>query len=415
AHVARLLDAPVVLVVDVSGAARSIAALVAGFRGFDRRIRLAGVILNRVGSPRHRDLLTEALDDIAVPVLGAVPREQAVHTPSRHLGLVPAAERRPAAVAAVDRLGALVGSACDLDALLRVARTAPPLRVARWDPATVLAAAGPADPAAIAPVAVTTADPAVPAVPDRPPRVAVAGGAAFTFGYPEHIELLTAAGADVVPVDPLRDETLPPGTDALIIGGGFPEEHVAALADNARLRAEVAAFAARGGPVAAECAGLLYLARTLDGAPMCGVLDVEAVMGPRLTLGYRSAIAAADSPLAAAGTTVHAHEFHRTVLLPPPGRSPSDPRSPSPARGGAAGGPPGPSGVAAWWLPIPGTAPRPAPGRVAGGGRRGGEQAASPWMSEGFVHRRVHASYLHLHWAGRPGAATRLLAAARAA
>ncbi|ETA01372.1 hydrogenobyrinic acid a,c-diamide synthase (glutamine-hydrolysing) /cobyrinate a,c-diamide synthase [Frankia sp. CcI6] len=409
AHVARLLDAPVVLVVDVSGAARSIAALVAGFRGFDRRIRLAGVILNRVGSPHHRDLLTEALDDIAVPVLGALPREQAVHTPSRHLGLVPAAERRPAAVAAVDRLGALVGSACDLDALLRVARTAPPLRVARWEPATVLAAAGPA--------AVTTADPAMPAMPampDRPPRVAVAGGAAFTFGYPEHIELLTAAGADVVPVDPLRDETLPPGTDALIIGGGFPEEHVAALADNARLRAEVAAFAARGGPVAAECAGLLYLARTLDGAPMCGVLDVEAVMGPRLTLGYRSAIAAADSPLAAAGTTVHAHEFHRTVLRPPPGRAPCDPRSPSPAHG-AAGPPPGSSWVAAWWLPVPETAPRPAPGRVAGGGRRGGQQAASPWMSEGFVYRRVHASYLHLHWAGRPGAATRLLAAARAA
>ncbi|WP_101833640.1 cobyrinate a,c-diamide synthase, partial [Frankia canadensis] len=135
AHVARLLDAPVVLVVDVSGAARSLAALVSGFRAFDPRLRLAGVILNRVGSDRHRDLLTDALDAIAVPVLGAVPRDTAVHTPSRHLGLVPAAERRPAAVDAVDRLGALVAATCDLDALLRVARAAPPLRVTPWDPA----------------------------------------------------------------------------------------------------------------------------------------------------------------------------------------------------------------------------------------------------------------------------------------
>ncbi|WP_261576473.1 cobyrinate a,c-diamide synthase, partial [Frankia gtarii] len=140
AHVARLLDAPVILVVDVSGAARSIAALVAGFRAFDRRIHLAGVILNRVGSPRHRELLTEALADIGMAVFGAVPREQAVHTPSRHLGLVPAAERRPAAVDAVDRLGALIAASCDLDGLLRVARAAPPLRTDTWNPTAALAA-----------------------------------------------------------------------------------------------------------------------------------------------------------------------------------------------------------------------------------------------------------------------------------
>ncbi|WP_083507190.1 cobyrinate a,c-diamide synthase [Frankia sp. ACN1ag] len=388
AHVARLLDAPVILVVDVSGAARSIAALVAGFRSFDRRIHLAGVILNRVGSPRHRELLTEALGGIGVAVFGAVPREQSVHTPSRHLGLVPAAERRPAALDAVDRLGALVAASCDLDGLLRVARAAPPLRTEAWDPAAALATVGG-----------TAAG--------RPPRIAVAGGAAFTFGYAEHVELLTAAGADVVAVDPLRDDTLPAGTDALIIGGGFPEEHVGALTANTRLRGEIAAFAARGAPVAAECAGLLYLARSLDGAPMCAVLDVAAVMGPRLTLGYRRAVAATPSPLAPAGSVLAAHEFHRTVLLAPP-----------------AGGPP-----AAWWLPVvdpaptapagaplpaalPG-APPPTAGLIAAPSRRPAE-APSRWLAEGFVHRRVHASYLHLHWAGRPQIATGLIAAARA-
>ncbi|EIV92168.1 cobyrinate a,c-diamide synthase, partial [Frankia sp. QA3] len=416
AHVARLLDAPVILVVDVSGAARSIAALVAGFRSFDRRLHLAGVILNRVGSPRHRELLTDALADIGVTVFGAVPRAHAVHTPSRHLGLVPAAERRPAALDAVDRLGALVAASCDLDGLLRVARAAPPLRTQAWDPAAALAAAtstSGADGSTSTSGSTSTAGSTSTSTAGsgstagaalagrgggqgaaggpapgrqvagegvgRPPRIAVAGGAAFTFAYAEHVELLTAAGADVVAVDPLRDDTLPTGTDALIIGGGFPEEHVGALAANTRLRGQIAAFAARGAAVVAECAGLLYLARSLDGAPMCGVLDVEAVMGPRLTLGYRRAVAAAPSPLAAAGSVLAAHEFHRTVLLPPP-----------------AGAPP-----AAWWLPVvdpaagahrgatppavPG-APPPAPGPA---------EAASRWLAEGFVHRRVHASYLH--------------------
>jgi cobyrinic acid a,c-diamide synthase len=372
AHVARLLAAPVVLVVDVSGAARSLAALVAGFRAFDRRVHLAGVILNRVGSARHRELLTDALDGIGVPVLGAVPRDQSVHTPSRHLGLVPAAERRASAVDAVAALGALVAATCDLDALLRVARAAPPLHTTAWDPATALA-----EPDAQAEPDAAPGPHAAPGPGGRPVRVALAGGAAFTFGYAEHAELLTAAGAEVVGVDPLREETLPAGTDLLIIGGGFPEEHVHTLADNARLRADIAAFAAAGRPVAAECAGLLYLARSLDGAPMCDVLPVDTLMGPKLTLGYRQALAATDSPLAAAGTPVGAHEFHRTVLAPPPAHA---------------------AGRGAWWVPLPDDDP-----------------AAPRWRAEGFVRDRVHASYLHLHWAGTPRLVPRLLTAARTA
>lgn len=342
AHVAGLLRAPVLLVVDGSSQARSVAALVHGFATFDPGVRLGGVVLNRVGSDRHEAILREALAGAGVPVLGAVRRLEQLHTPSRHLGLIPAAERSGAALSTVHRLGEVVDASVDLDAVLALARSAPPLGASPWDPA-----------AEVAPVA-------------GRPRIAVAGGPAFTFGYAENTELLEAAGAEVVVVDPLRDESLPPGTAGLVVGGGFPEVHAAELSANGPLRADVAAFAARGGPIAAECAGLLYLARELDGVPMCGVLDVASAMSPRLTLGYRSAVAVSDSVLAPAGTRARGHEFHRTH---------TDPSA-------------GPDGAWRW---------------SAG--------SAGPPTTEGFVAGRVHASYLHLHWAGSPGLAQRLVTA----
>ena len=352
AHVARLLDAPVLLVVDAASQGRSVAALVAGFAGYDRRVRVAGVILNRVGSAWHEEILRAALDDLGVPVLGALGRDEAVAAPSRHLGLVPVAEREGPARQALDRLGAVVGAAVDLDAVLRLATSAGPLDVPAWSPEAALAGPSPA----------VTTHPAVDGHPTRP-VVAVAGGAAFSFSYPETAELLAAAGAEVVPLDPLRDEALPPGTAALVLGGGFPEVHVADLAANEPLRADVARLARSGRPVIAECAGLLYLARELDGQPMCGVLDASAGMTGRLTLGYRDATAAADSVVAPAGVTVRGHEFHRTTVDPP--------HSPAPA----------------WTF----------------GGR-----------PEGFVRGAVHASYLHLHWAGYPELARRVVEAAAA-
>ena len=335
AHVAALLRAPVVLVVDASAQARSVAALVHGFATFDPAVRLGGVVLNRVGSDRHEAILREALGAAGVPVVGAIRRLEQLHTPARHLGLIPAAERSAEAVVTVRRLGEVVAAGVDLAAVLALARSAPPLDATAWDPAAeVDASAG-------------------------RPRIALAGGAAFTFGYAENAELLSAAGAEVVTVDPLRDEALPPGTDGLVLGGGFPEVYAAELSANAALRADVAALTARGAPVAAECAGLLYLARELDGLPMCGVLDVAAAMTPRLTLGYRAAIAPADSVLAAAGTRVRGHEFHRTRTDPGAGATPT------------------------WqW------------------------SAAGP---EGFVQGGVHASYLHLNWAGSPGLAERFV------
>jgi cobyrinic acid a,c-diamide synthase len=298
------------------------------------------VILNRVGSPRHEQILRDAVTSVGLPVLGAVHRHESLAAPSRHLGLIPAAERSAEARTTVDALAATMATSLDLDAILALARAAPALCDAPWSPTSA----------------------GMPAITnDNPPRVrvAVAGGAAFTFGYAETAELLTAAGAEVVTVDPLHDEHLPAATQALVIGGGFPEVYAAKLSENDQLRAEVAALARAGAPILAECAGLLYLAATLDGAPMCGVLPVQAQMTSQLTLGYREAVAVGDSVLAPAGTRVRGHEFHRTACTPGAGATP------------------------AWqW------------------------HAGAP---EGFVQANVHASYLHLHWAGQPEIAARIV------
>ncbi|MEW2272348.1 cobyrinate a,c-diamide synthase [Streptomyces griseofuscus] len=346
AQVAKLLGAPVVLVVDASAQSRSVAALVHGFVSWDPQVRVGGVILNKVGSARHEELLREALDSVGVPVLGALRRARPVETPSRHLGLVPVAERRALAVSAVSEMAELVSRGCDLPALERLARSA----------GTV-----PGGPAPWAPGLSPTHDGPSPSTEGPKPRVAVAGGPAFTFSYAEHTELLTAAGAEVVTFDPLHDEELPEGAAGLVIGGGFPEVYAAELSANEPLRKAVAELARSGAPVAAECAGLLYLCRELDGSPMCGVLDATARMAERLTLGYRDAVAVGDSVLAAAGTRMRGHEFHRTVVEPGAGAAP------------------------AW-------------------GIRGRERRV-----EGFVQRGVHASYLHTHWASEPGVARRFV------
>ncbi|MFE7437393.1 cobyrinate a,c-diamide synthase [Streptomyces tendae] len=367
AQVAKLLRAPVVLVVDASSQSRSVAALVHGFVSWDPEVRIGGVILNKVASDRHEGLLREAVDCVGVPVLGVLRRAARVDVPSRHLGLVPVAERGSDAVDAVAAMGAQVAAGCDLEALVGLARSAGALGCAAWDAAEALASSPPPP----LPVPSPGAAPPDPRVrPGRPrpqtpdglrERVAVAGGAAFTFSYAEHTELLAAAGAEVVTFDPLRDEELPEGTAGLVIGGGFPEVYAADLSANEGLRKSVAELALSGAPVAAECAGLLYLCRELDGLPMCGVLDASARMSERLTLGYRDAVAVSDSALAGAGTRMRGHEFHRTVVEPGAGAAP------------------------AW-------------------GMRAPERRV-----EGFVERGVHASYLHTHWAAEPGVARRFV------
>ena len=367
AHVAKLLSAPVLLVVDAAAQGRSVAALVSGFLAYDPGVRIGGVVLNRVGSARHESILRAALADLGVPVLGVLRRDDRIAVPSRHLGLVPVAEREGAARQAVQRLAALVSESVDLAAVVALAGRAGPLDAAAWSPAECLngtgrtgappapgqpgrrpAQPGPGQPGPGQPGSSQPGPgqpgpgqpgPGQPGSGQHPARpvVAVAGGAAFSFCYPETAELLAAAGADVVTVDPLRDEALPPGCRALVLGGGFPEMHAGELSANEPLRADVARLAA-GAPVVAECAGLLYLARELDGQPMCGVLDATAQMTGRLTLGYRDATAAGDSVLAPAGTRVRGHEFHRTV---------ADPAA---------------SAVPAWSVERPARGVRPAPG-----------------------------------------------------
>jgi cobyrinic acid a,c-diamide synthase len=335
AHVARLLTAPVILVVDAGGMADSVAALVRGFLDHDPALRLAGVVLNRVGSERHADILRAALVPLGVPVVGVLRRDDAFVVPSRHLGLVPVAERQVAAQRMIAVLAARVAESCDLDAIEALAATAPPIAAAPWAPPRQ-------------------------AAPPAPVRVSIAEGAAFSFVYAEHRELLAAAGADVCAFDPLTAAALPEGTDALYLPGGFPEEHAEALSDNAPLRRAVLAHVALGRPVLAECGGLLYLCESLDGWPQCGVLRATASMGERVVLGYREAVADAGAGPWQAGQQVRAHEFHASAVTPEAGRQ------------------------AAWRLT---------------GGRR-----------EGFVRARTHASYLHPHWAATPALARRLVA-----
>ncbi|GAA1480470.1 cobyrinate a,c-diamide synthase [Gordonia sinesedis] len=349
AHVASLIGAPVILVVDAAGHSQSLAALLHGFLGYSPAVHIAGVVLNRVGSPRHENVLRQACARAGLPVVGVLHRDPALAVPSRHLGLVPAAERTTEAIAAVDAMTEIVGAALDVPAIVAIAGRRMTTPAAPWSPDEALAAAGHASLSA-----------------GRPPVVAVAAGPAFTFGYAEHTELLSAAGADVVGFDPLSDR-LPPGTDAVVIGGGFPEEHADALAANTALRDDLADHARAGRPIHAECAGLLYLTRELDGRPMTGVLGASGRFGARLTLGYRNAVALDDSLLYRAGERVTGHEFHRSTV--------DFEYQTAPAWG---------------W--------RDHDGRPA---------------TDGATTAALHASYLHVHPAGHPAAIARFVAAAR--
>ena len=341
AQVAKLLAAPVILVIDAQAVGRSVAAVLGGFAAYDPAVRIAGVILNKVGSPTHEAILRETLLPLGIPVVGVIGRDDGISMPARHLGLVPVAERRRSAIGSVAAIGAAIARGCDLDALMSIARSAPALDAQPWEPWEPQEPWGPDEPE-------TSKRPGV--------QIAVAAGPAFSFAYTEHFEMLTALGAEVRPLDPLVDESLG-GAAGLYLPGGFPEVYAAELSANELLRKEIGTF---DGPIVAECGGLLYLASTLDGAPMCDVIRADAVLGGRLALGYLTAVAATDSPIVAAGATVRAHEFHYSTTNPVSGPA------------------------AAWQL---------------------GERL------EGFAGAGLHASYLHTHWAGTPAAPRRLIAA----
>jgi cobyrinic acid a,c-diamide synthase len=289
AEMARWLAAPVVLLADAAGMARSLAALVAGFAGFDPALPIAAVIANRVGSQGHLELLRKALQ--APPILGGLPRAEQHAFASRHLGLR-TADPRVVPEALFDAWGALVAQWWNVEALLERARAAPPL-------------------AALPPPAPTTTP--------TPCRIGLAFDEAFHFYYEDNLARLVALGAELVRFSPLRDQQLP-DVDGLYIGGGYPEAHAAALSDNASMRAGIRALAERGRPVYAECGGLMYLSegiRTGDGQlhPMVGLVPGEAVMAPRLeALGYVEVETQVPTCLGGAGLRFRGHQFRYSSL-----------------------------------------------------------------------------------------------------
>jgi len=348
AQVAALLDAPVVLVVDAAAMSGSVAALVTGFTRFDPAVTVAGVVLNRVGSDGHEAVLRDALTPTAIPVLGCLRRNPQLSWRDRHLGLVPVVEDPSALRRSLDRLATAVEAQCDVDGLLAVARSAAPLSV----PTT---AGGPGEAHPNSGAAATAASRAV---------VAVAGGKAFSFYYRDNLEALEQAGAELVAFDPAEDRQLPPEATALYLGGGFPEVYAGALAANRPMCNDLRQRVRAGLPTWAECGGLLLLAESLDGHCLSGVVPATAQMTDRLTLGYRRARVAVDTPLAPAGTELRGHEFHYSSVAPT--------------------------------------------------GRLFDWQGRSSSGTAGFGGSRLFASYLHLHLGADPGPAERLVQAAGA-
>ncbi len=292
AQLAKAIGAPVLLVVNAAKVTRTVAALVLGCKVLDPELTLAGVVLNRVGTSRQEGVIRRALAaDAGVPVLGAIPRLEGQHLPTRHLGLVCAAEH-PEREEALDALADAVARHVDLPSVCSAASAAGSM------------------PGAVVPQTSRS---------ERRVRIGVLRDAAFSFYYPENLEALEAAGAELVLISPLVDRVLPP-VDALYAGGGFPEEHARALAANEPLRAALASALAEGLPAWAECGGLMYLARALvrDGReyPMVGALPiiVEHTARPH-GHGYMAATVDRANPFFPVGTRLLGHEFHHSRVV----------------------------------------------------------------------------------------------------
>jgi cobyrinic acid a,c-diamide synthase len=362
AHVAHLLGIPVVLVVDCSRMSHSVAALVHGYRSFDPQIQLAGVVLNRVGSDRHLQLLTSALDNIQVPILGVLRRQDRITIPDRHLGLIPTTEL-PHLNTLVDQL-AYLGEIC-FD----------------WQQLMPLLEHGNQQQ--------STPPPPHPSPTPHPPiRLAIAQDSAFSFYYADNLELFTNLGAELIHWSPLQDTELPEGTQGLYFGGGFPEMFAQQLSDNHAARDAVRAAIQAGMPTYAECGGLMYLCQQMVDFkerpyPMVGILPTIAVMGKRLNLGYRRAIAQQDTPLLAQGQMVWGHEFHRSSLTTEPERPVFEINT----KPGTLEKPNSKLQTPNSIFPPLSSSPSPPP-----------PPSPLPPSTEGWHLYQLHASYIHLHW-----------------
>lgn len=292
AQMAKWLQAPLILIADAAGMARSAAAVAKGYSTFDPSLPLAGVIFNNVGSPSHLALLREAVEAGAgVRVLGGLPAEKKIELPHRHLGLV-TADMKNLSGELLSSLTEMLLQWVDLEAVIALARSAPPLK--RGPHRTPLRGAS--------------------------CRIAVAMDEAFHFYYVDNMELLEEAGAELVFFSPVKDESLPPGITGIYLGGGYPEVHAAALEANEKMRSAIAHFARDGGPIYAECGGLMYLCqsiRTTDGKlhRMAGVLPMRTAMLKKLSaLRYVEVTARQSNPIAEPGAVFRGHEFHYSRL-----------------------------------------------------------------------------------------------------
>jgi cobyrinic acid a,c-diamide synthase len=292
AEVAAILQSPVLLVVDVGGMSRSAAALVQGYAGFEPAVQVAGVVLNRVGGPRHYQLVRTAIEEQAgIAVWGYLAWSDGLVLPERHLGLVPVGED-----AAFQRVCAELGAAAartiDIPAIIAAAQSAPALEVPVDNP-----------PAAIATVA----------------RLGVARDAAFNFYYDANLQWLQRCGAELVEFSPLQDPELPADVDGLYFGGGFPEVFAKALAANVSGMAALRQACQAGMPIYAECGGLMYLVEAIHDAagacyPMVGLLPGVCRLTERLqNFGYKEVISLRDSILGRAGLRTRGHEFHYSL------------------------------------------------------------------------------------------------------
>ncbi len=291
ASVAKLLKAPVLLVVDAWSSARSIAASVLGFSSFDSQVSLAGVILNRVAGEKHAEWCTQAIEKhTTVPVVGWLPKSDGVQMPERHLGLVPYTERRIETADVVKTLAAFIGKYINLDLVRRIANSAPPLKhqysIREPDHKGMVKV-----------------------------RVGIAKDEAFSFYYSDAIDLLMTRGAEIVNFSPLHNTALPEGLDGIYIGGGFPEVFSTQLEQNESMRASVRDQIEDGMPTFAECGGLMYLTKSItdfsgSSRSMVGILEAKTVMTRKLTLGYTLAHAVNDSIISKAGDSLKGHEYH---------------------------------------------------------------------------------------------------------
>jgi cobyrinic acid a,c-diamide synthase len=349
AHIARLLDLPVLLVIDCSRLSGSVAAIAQGYTSFDSRIKIAGLVLNRVGSDRHLELLKDALLPLNLPILGVLRRENDIAIPDRHLGLIPTAEL-PQLDAVINKLAHLGETCFDWEKLLPMLKL-PEVKIKPQSPVSNFVGQASCLSSFSSPV-----------------RIAIAQDKAFNFYYQDNLDLLEQLGAELVFWSPLNDTTLPKDVQGFYFGGGFPEVFAQELSNNFPIREAVKKAILSGTPTYAECGGLMYLCEEIvdflgNSYPMIGILPTKAEMGSRLTLGYRQATTLQDSPILPDGATVWGHEFHRSNLS----KTPAEPLFKIKAF------------------------------------------SANLVNKEGWNLYNIHASYIHLHFGNHPEIPTRFL------